>query len=274
MLVSEILALARDKGITRLDVQLLLAHRLNRPRVWVLAHDDEVIDPVITNQLLADFAQRSAGVPIAYLLGEREFHGLILSVTPDVLVPRPETEVLVDWALALLKAMPGPRTVIDLGTGSGAIALAMKNGCDRAQVLATDNSIAALAVARGNAQRLQLTIEFAAGDWWAAVPVHQRFDLVLSNPPYIAAGDSHLEALAHEPRAALTPGGDGLGALCAVIGSAAAHLRPGGWLIVEHGFDQAPAVQRLMIEQGFGSVSTMQDLAGLPRCTAGSHFAV
>ena len=164
MLVSEMLAVAREKSIARLDAQLLLAQRLKQPRVWVLAHDDEVIDPVIANQLLADFAQRSAGVPVAYLLGEREFHGLMLGVTPDVLVPRPETEVLVDWALALLQELPGPRTVVDLGTGSGAIALAIKNGCQRAEVLATDSSLAALAVARGNAQRLHLAIEFAAGD--------------------------------------------------------------------------------------------------------------
>ena len=216
--------------------------------------------------LQAAFARRAAGEPLAYLLGEKEFHGLLLHVDANVLVPRPDTEVLVDWALELLAGMTAPRVVVDLGTGSGAIALAVKHGCPGATVLATDTSPAALDVARGNARRLALDVAFAQSSWWAAL-AGRTFDLILSNPPYIAAGDPHLTALRHEPALALTPGGDGLDALREIVGGAAHHMTPGTWLLLEHGYDQADAVRALLREHGFEGVATRHDLGGQPRCT-------
>jgi release factor glutamine methyltransferase len=264
MRVAEALALARSLGVARLDAQLLLAHHLQRPRVWVLAHDEEHLGAERVAAYSADLQRRARGEPLAYLLGEREFHGLVLHVTPAVLVPRPETEVLVDWALELLAGRTA--SVVDLGTGSGAIALALRHRHPTAAVTATDASLAALAVAAGNAQRLGLAVEFVGGDWWQAV-AGRRFDLALSNPPYVAGDDPHLEALSDEPRAALTPEGDGLAALRRIVVEAPARLYPGAWLLLEHGHDQAPAVQQLLVRRGFEAPQTRQDLAGLPRCT-------
>jgi release factor glutamine methyltransferase len=210
-------------------------------------------------------------VPLAYLVGEREFHGLMLRVTPDVLVPRPDTETLVDWALELLgsdlagKAQP---QVLDLGTGSGAIALAVKHRCPRAQVTAVDSSQGALAVARANAARLGLAVDFLAGDWWSGLDA-RRFHLVLSNPPYIDADDPHLGALKHEPRLALSPGADGLAAIERIAAGAAAHLHQAGWLLLEHGHRQHEATTALLTRHGLRCVSTRTDLAGNPRCTGG-----
>jgi len=266
--VAQALAQARATGVDRLDAQLILAHVLTQGRSWVIAHDDAPLDAPQSDAVRAAFTRRAAGEPLAYLLGEKEFHGLLLQVDANVLVPRPDTEVLVDWALELLANAEAAR-VVDLGTGSGAIALAVKHGCPAATVLATDTSRAALGVARANAQRLALDVAFAPGSWWAAL-AGQRFDLVLSNPPYIAGGDPHLAALQHEPALALTPGGDGLDALREIVGGAAPHMAPGAWLLLEHGYDQAGAVQALLREHGFESVSTRHDLAGQPRCT-GAH---
>lgn len=265
--VADALALARPLGVARLDAQLLLAHRLAKPRAWLLAHDDDALDPAVVGAFAADLAARAAGTPLAYLVGEREFHGLVLKVTPDVLVPRPETELLVDWALELLAGRPDA-AVVDLGTGSGAIALAVKHRVPVARVAASDASTAALAVARANAARLRLAVEFVAGSWWQPFG-GRRFDLALSNPPYIAGDDPHLAALAAEPRSALTPEGDGLAALRAIASGAIAHLAPRGWLLLEHGFDQAPAVSQLLTDFGLRDVQTRDDLAGLPRCTGG-----
>lgn len=262
--MADALARAREAGVARLDAQLLLGHHLRRDRAWLLAHDDAPLGDVQA-AFEAALARRAAGVPLAYLVGEREFRGLPLAVSPAVLVPRPETEGLVEWALEL--AAP-EATVVDLGTGSGAIALAFAQARPRARVAATDASADALAVARGNAQRLGLAVEFLHGDWWQPL-AGRRFDLVLSNPPYIAGDDPHLAALAHEPRAALTPEGDGLAALRTIVAGAPAHLAPGGWLLLEHGFEQAPAVQALLAAAGFGALATRLDLAGLPRCTGG-----
>jgi release factor glutamine methyltransferase len=188
-----------------------------------------------------------------------------------VLVPRPDTECLVDWALDLLRTWPPkpPPRVLDLGTGSGAIAFAVAHSHPAARVSATDLSPAALAVAQANARRLHLAVDFAAGAWWQAIPGDACFDLVLSNPPYIAGDDPHLPALRHEPLLALTPGGDGLAALCEIIGGAAAHLAPGGWLLLEHGWDQADAVAALLGAAGFEQRATRFDLEGRPRCTGG-----
>ncbi len=260
---------------------LLLSHCLQRPRTWLISHDDSAL-PAATAAAFAAGCQKLAdGQPLAYLLGEQEFHGLTLHVTPDVLVPRPDTETLVDWALALLPGLappgepapPGPR-VIDLGTGSGAIALAVAHDCPAAQVTATDLSPAALAVAQGNARRLGLNVRFAEGAWWQAVAPDAQFELVLSNPPYIAGRDPHLPALRHEPTLALTPGGDGLDALRQIISGARQHLAPGGWLLLEHGWDQAAAVRTLLREHQLEPVLTRQDIAGRDRCTGGQLGSV
>ncbi|WP_425261690.1 peptide chain release factor N(5)-glutamine methyltransferase [Rubrivivax sp. RP6-9] len=265
--IADALARARVSGVDRLDVQLLLAHLLQRSRAWLLAHDDAVLAPAQAAAFEAALARRAAGEPLAYIVGEKEFHGLALAVSPAVLVPRPETELLVDWALELLAGQAAP-TVADLGTGSGAVALAVRHRCPAARLTATDASPAALAVARANAERLGLPLQLAAGSWWQALP-GQVFDLVLSNPPYIAGDDHHLPALAHEPRQALTPEGDGLQALRAIVAGAPDHLHAGGWLLLEHGFDQAGAVQALLAAAGFQTIATRTDLAGLPRCTGG-----
>ncbi|MBK1712607.1 peptide chain release factor N(5)-glutamine methyltransferase [Rubrivivax gelatinosus] len=267
MRIREALAAGRELGVDRLDTQLLLAHRLQRTRAWLLAHDDDALEPPVAAQFGADLARRAAGVPLAYIVGEREFHGLALQVTPAVLVPRPDTEVLVDWALELLPPEQ-PAQVLDLGTGSGAIALAVKHARPAVTVVATDVSEAALAVAAANAKRLALEVDFVAGAWWQPL-AGRRFDLVLSNPPYIAGDDEHLPALRHEPRGALTPEGDGLDALRQIVAGAPAQLVPGGWLLLEHGYDQAEAVQALLLGAGFTAVTTRHDLGTQPRCTGG-----
>ena len=263
--VADALRAAKALGLDRLDAQLLLGHVLARPRSWLAAHDDAVLNDAQGAAVDAALARRAAGEPLAYIVGEHGFHGLMLRVDANVLVPRPDTEVLVDWALELLAGRADPR-VADLGTGSGAIALAVKHACPAAAVTATDISPAALAVARSNAERLGLAVTFELGAWWAALE-GRRFDLVLSNPPYIAGADPHLPALRHEPTLALTPGGDGLDALRDIISGADPHLEPGGWLLLEHGFDQADAVQALLRDRGFSDIRTRRDLGGQPRCT-------
>ncbi|HWI11396.1 MAG TPA: peptide chain release factor N(5)-glutamine methyltransferase [Burkholderiaceae bacterium] len=258
---------AKAQGLDRLDAQLLLAHVLARPRSWLLAHDDAALDDPQRGAWQALLARRLTGEPLAYLVGAKEFHGLALQVDANVLVPRPETELLVDWAIERLMAMssPDPR-VVDLGTGSGAIALAVKHAVPPAQVLATDVDPAALQVAQTNARRLGLDIGWRRGSWWSCL-AGERFGLILSNPPYIAGGDPHLAALRHEPALALTPGGDGLDALRAIVAGAADHLGPGGWLLLEHGHDQADAVQALLRAHDFVAIETRRDLGGRPRCT-------
>ncbi|MBI5259678.1 MAG: peptide chain release factor N(5)-glutamine methyltransferase [Burkholderiales bacterium] len=267
--VAQVLALAQARGLDRLDAQLLLGHHLRQGRAWLLAHDDEALPDTVVQAFEADCRRRADEVPLAYLTGEREFHGLPLRVTPDVLVPRPDTETLVDWALErLADSHRGAPTVLDLGTGSGAIALAVAHARPDARVTATDLSPAALAVAQANAQRLGLSLQWAVGSWWQAVP-GRRFDLVLCNPPYIAGDDPHLPALRHEPRLALTPGGDGLAAIRAIVAGAPAALEPGAWLLIEHGWDQAEAVQSLLVQAGFAAVQTRHDIEHRPRCTGG-----
>lgn len=267
--VAQALLEARGLGVDRLDSLMLLADTLACSRTWLLAHDDATLSTEQGSRLRARLARRAAGEPLAYLLGEKEFHGLMLQVDSNVLVPRPDTEVLVDWALELLAGAPD-RNVVDLGTGSGAIALAVKHAQPAATVVATDLSVAALGIARANARRLALDVEFIEGSWWQAVP-QRRFHLVLSNPPYIAGGDEHLAALGHEPALALTPGGDGLDALRCIVAGAAEHLEPGGWLLLEHGFDQADAVRALLRGRGFVGAQMRRDLAGQPRCS-GAHL--
>ena len=265
MLIRDALAQARQAGVDRLDAQWLLGHVLRRDRAWLLAHDDEALPHAATAAWPTLLARRAAGEPLAYVTGERAFCGLTLQVSPAVLVPRPETELLVAGALACLGSAPS-LDVIDLGTGSGAIALAVAHARPDARLLATDANVEALAIASANAQQLALRVRFAQGHWWAAAG-GGRFGLALSNPPYIAERDPHLAALAHEPRTALTSGGDGLDALRQIIASAPAHLLPGAWLLLEHGHDQADAVRTLLLGTGFGPPQTRADLAGLPRCS-------
>ena len=263
--VAQALVAAREFGVDRLDAHLILAWQLGQSRSWLFAHDDAALDAPQAAAIHAALVRRATGEPLAYLLGEKEFHGLLLKVDSNVLVPRPDTELLVDWALEQLAGVTMPR-VVDLGTGSGAIALAVKHARPDALVLATDASPAALDVARVNAHRLALDVAFAQGSWWSALD-DQRFDLVLSNPPYIAGSDPHLAALTHEPALALTPGGDGLDALREIIDGAAARMADGAWLLLEHGYDQAEPVQALMRERGFAEIATRRDLGGQPRCT-------
>ena len=268
MTVDGALARARALGIERLDAMLLLAHHLMRSREWLLAHPDDTLDADAQAGFEADCRRRADDVPLAYLTGRREFHGLALSVGPDVLVPRPDTETLADWAIervAALPATPCPR-VVDLGTGSGALALAIAAACPHAEVTATDASEPALAVASGNAQRLGLPVRLRHGDWWEAV-AGERFDLAVCNPPYVAADDPHLPALRHEPRQALVAGDGGLAALRRVVTHARAHLA--GWLLLEHGWDQADAVHTMLSQSGFVDIEAHRDLHGQWRCTGG-----
>ena len=277
--VSDLMAQARRTGVDRLDAQLLLGRLLQQPRAWLIAHDDHALEPALAQDFMAQLAERARGVPLAYLLGEREFHGLMLRVTPDVLVPRPDTEVLVDWALELLAGhdhdLPladrsTPTTVADLGTGSGAIALALKHARPTALVCAVERSPAALALAHANGQRLSLPVEWLQGDWFAPL-AGRRFDLIVSNPPYIDGADAHLAALHAEPIAALTPGPDGLADLRRLARDAPPHLQSGGWLVLEHGHDQGAAVRSLLQAAGLERVQTRRDLGGQERCTAGRH---
>ncbi len=275
--VSDLLALARRAGVDRLDAQLLLGRVLQQPRAWLIAHDDHALDAVQAQDFMTQLAERARGVPLAYLLGEREFHGLLLRVTPEVLVPRPDTEVLVDWALELLADLDRgaphgdhgtPPTVADLGAGSGAIALALKHAHAAAQVCGVERSPSALAVARANGERLGLPVEWLQGDWFAPL-AGRRFDLIVANPPYIDGADAHLAALHAEPITALSPGPDGLADLRVLAQDAPLHLQPGGWLLLEHGHDQGAAVRALLQDAGLALVQTRRDLGGQERCTAG-----
>jgi release factor glutamine methyltransferase len=256
-------------GLERLDAQLLLLHALGRPqhdRAWLLAHDTDALDPEAEMRYISLARRRAAGTPLAYLTGVREFYGLELQVDRRVLDPRPDTETLVDWALECLLDIPAP-AVVDLGTGSGAIALALKTRRSDAQVTAVDTSADALAVAQANAQRLRLDVRFLQGHWLNGRS--ERFHLIVSNPPYIAEGDPHLERLGHEPRVALTSGPEGLDAIRAIVAQAPRHLLPGGWLLLEHGWDQAAAVRALLVAAGLSSVASRRDLAGIERCSGG-----
>lgn len=266
--IAAVLARARAMGVDRLDAQLLLEHVLQRPRSWLLAHDDAVLTEPQHTAVEQLMQRRADGEPLAYLTGEKEFHGLLLHVAPAVLIPRPDTETLVDWALALLQAGPASPRVLDLGTGSGAIALALKHRHPSAIVTAIDASAEALAVAAGNAQRIGADVRFLLGDWWSGVE-NEPFDLVVSNPPYIALEDEHLPALRHEPTLALTSGVDGLDALRTIISGAPPRLATSGWLLLEHGHDQAAAVRQLLQASGFSNVQTRQDLAEIGRCSGG-----
>ncbi len=252
------------------EVELLLGHALGRDRAWLYAHADDALDAADGERFHALLTRRAAGEPIAYLTGRREFWSLDLAVTSDVLIPRAETELLVELALQRI-SQNVKVDIADLGTGSGAIALALAKERPQARVVATDCSTAALAVARGNAGRLHIAnVDFAQGDWCAALGT-RKFDLIASNPPYIAAADVHLQQgdLRFEPRAALASGADGFEAIRAIVRTAPACLQPGGWLMFEHGHEQAIAVRDLLEKSGFVEVFTERDLEGRERVTGG-----
>ncbi|WP_295977135.1 peptide chain release factor N(5)-glutamine methyltransferase [uncultured Variovorax sp.] len=267
--VAQALAASTALGVDRLDAQLLLLHALGRAphdRAWLLAHDTDAMPDAAWSALAAQLSRRRAGEPVAYLLGEKEFHGLSLQVDARVLVPRPDTETLVEWALQCLEGQAAPR-VLDLGTGSGAIALALQHARPDAQVDAVDASADALAVARANAARLGLPVRFAQADWLYGAGT--GYTAIASNPPYIAAGDPHLPALSHEPSSALVSGADGLDDIRRIVQDAPAHLAEGGWLLLEHGHHQAAAVRDLLAARGFAEVQSRDDLAGIQRCSGG-----
>jgi release factor glutamine methyltransferase len=255
----------------RHEAEILLAAALGKTRAWIMAHPEErILDCDATDRYEAYVTRRSHGEPVAYVLGEKEFWSLPLEVTPDVLIPRPETELVVELALTHLPRDREVR-VLDLAAGSGAIALALARELPRAIVIGADISEAAIAVARRNAQRLGITnVVFRTGSWFDPV-AEERFDLIASNPPYIAETDDRVEpgVRRFEPHDALFAGTDGLAALRFIIGAAGRHLSTGGWLVVEHGDRQGLAVRTLLSAAGFADVNTRQDLAGLDRCTEG-----
>ncbi|MDB5885120.1 MAG: [protein release factor]-glutamine N5-methyltransferase [Polaromonas sp.] len=278
---AQALAAARQLGLERLDAQLLLLHALEKPhtgRSWLLAHDTDALAQEVADAYLALCQRRTAGEPLAYIVGRKEFFGLSLRVDARVLVPRPDTETLVEWSLdrLLLPGMPIGALVLDLGTGSGAIALALAHSLEasgrKAQVTAVDFSPGALELARENARQLGLAVSFIESSWLEQVS--GRFHLIASNPPYIAQADPHLDALRHEPQQALTAGPDGLDDIRCIIRQAPDHLLPGGWLLLEHGYDQAVQVRELLARQGFLQVQSRPDLAGIARCSGGQWPAL
>jgi len=263
-------SLALEAGTARIEVQCLLQSVLQVPRVYLLAHPERMLtdsELMHYNELLQ---RRLGGEPIAYILGEREFFGLNFKVTPATLIPRPDTELLVELAVQRLPARERS-AVLDLGTGSGAIALALAQTCPQADVIACDASAAALAVAQENAQALRISnVNFVLSDWFAALG-KQQFNLIVSNPPYIAAGDPHLAQgdVRFEPVSALVAGHDGLDDIRQIIKQATVHLLPMGWLLLEHGYDQAAAVRSLLQQADFGEIFSACDLSGTERVTGG-----
>jgi release factor glutamine methyltransferase len=256
------------KRIDSGDARLLLAHALQRSPTWLFAHGDDPIEQVDLRRFESLLARRAQGEPVAYLTGRRAFWSFDLMVSPQTLIPRPETERLVELALARIGLQSGLR-MADLGTGSGAIALALAHERPQAQVVAVDMSAGALEVARANARSLGLSnIEFRIGDWLQPL-AGERFDLIASNPPYIADGDPHLVDLRYEPEQALASGRDGLDAIRSIVRDAPAHLHSGGWLLLEHGWDQGDAVRGLLQGAGYDSVETCRDLEDRDRVTLG-----
>ena len=264
-------ALDIDPGSARIEVQCLLQAVLQVNRAWLLAHPEHSLDADRHARYMALFERRLAGEPIAYLLGEREFYGLTFKVLPATLIPRPETELLVDLALQRIP-QHGMCRVLDLGTGSGAIALSIAHARPDAEVVAVDASPAALEIAQLNAQRLNLgNVRLLRSDWFSALN-SESFDMIVSNPPYIAAGDVHLAQgdVRFEPRAALVSGTDGLDDIRRICSQAKAHLRPKGWLIFEHGYDQAARVRALLQQSGLEEIFSARDLSGIERVSGGA----
>lgn len=280
MTVAQALVAARGFfGLDKLDADLLLLHAhgvaagaLHASRSWLLTHDTDLLADGVRDCYRQCAMRRQAGEPVAYIVGEKDFYGLALAVDARVLVPRPDTETLVDWALERLSGVPrapgdAAFRVLDLGTGSGAIALAIKRNRPACEVDAVDASGAALAVAQANADRHGLVIRMVQSHWFDAID--GQYDCIVSNPPYVAEDDVHLTALVHEPLQALASGSDGLRDIRQIVLGAPTHLLPGGWLLLEHGHDQGLAVQSLLGTAGFQNLSRRRDLAGHWRCTGG-----
>ena len=259
--------LLRESGLPRLEAELLLCSVLGCERVRLIARAEEAVESSRARSAHARFARRRAGEPVSYITGWREFYGLALRVTPEVLIPRPETERLVELALERLPALA---RVLELGTGSGAIAIALATERPGLGIVATDVSKAALALARRNARDHGVEIAFVLSDWFDALGPEQ-FDLIVANPPYVAAGDAHLERgdVRFEPRLALVGGEDGLDCIRKIAADARTRLRVGGWLLLEHGYDQKDRCVELLLELGYADVGDFQDLAGWPRVCAG-----
>lgn len=281
-------ALSLDHGTARTEVQMLLGRALHVSRTYLLAHPEQTLDGAQVADYRTLLQRRLAGEPVAYILGEREFYGLTFTVAPATLIPRPETELLVELALQRilpfsrgLEATPGGERegrrearVLDLGTGCGALALAIAHARPDVSCVAVDASPEALAVAQENARRLNIgNVRLLQGDWFSAL-AGECFDLIVSNPPYIANGDAHLAQgdLRFEPRAALVSGEDGLGDIRRIVAGARAHLNPGGWLLFEHGYEQAAPSRDLLRQAGFGVVFSSRDLAGIERVSGGRNL--
>ena len=250
-----------------LENRILLCHALGLNRVGLITQSDRVLSAAETAVLTTLMARRMAGEPIAYIVGRREFFGLDFCVTDAVLIPRPDTELLVE--LALERLLPGA-SVLDMGTGSGAIAVAIAHTRPDARVSALDASVDALAVARANAAANGATVRLLHSDWFSALG-SESFDLIVANPPYIASGDRHLSEgdLRFEPICALTDHADGLAALRAIVAGAASHLAPGAWLLLEHGYDQAARVRQLLTKHGYAGAQSWRDLSGIERVSGG-----
>lgn len=267
-------ALGLQKREARLEARVLIARALDVDHAWLIAHDTDPTTPSQQRAIESLIARRAAGEPVAYILGEREFFGLHLAVTPAVLIPRPDTELLVEAALQRLPEHTAC-SVLDLGTGSGAVAIALARKRPMADVVAVDASAEALAVAQANVPRLGVdNVQCVAGNWYSALGGKQ-FDMIVSNPPYIPAADPHLEMgdLRFEPRNALASGSDGLHDLRVIIDGAPAHLASGGWLLLEHGWNQGAACRALLETRGFSETRTLRDLAGHERVSLGRHHS-
>ena len=261
-----------SRRIARLDARLLLEHVCGCTYADLIAHPDRELSSDQAARFASLLARREAGEPLAYLVGSAFFCGLEFAVSPAVLIPRPETEVLVEQAMDRVKGLAAPR-IVDMGTGSGIVAILLAQRCPAADVTAVDVSAAALAVARANADRHKVRVRSLEGDWYGPLG-DERFDLIVSNPPYVVAGDPHLQqnGLPFEPQMALTDavaGGDGLACIRALIASASRHLLPAGWLLIEHGYDQAVQVRELLRATGFSEVSSWRDDAGIERVSGG-----
>lgn len=268
--MSTLRSLLQNSALPPLEFQMLWQQVLDVPRVWLIAHNTEPLSDTHVRQFQQLEARRLAGEPMAYILGHREFMGHDFTVTPAVLIPRPETELLVEAALDFLQGRASAR-VLDLGTGSGAVAVSIAAACPWATVVGTDISAEAIAIASQNARDLGVHVGLLIGSWYDALAGHKGFDLILSNPPYIAADDLHLTSgdLRHEPPSALTDHADGLSALAHIIRGASPWLMPGGALFLEHGWDQARSVRELLQQSRFQRVLSLTDLAGIQRVSGG-----
>lgn len=268
-------ALGLDAGSARIEVQCLLQAVLQVNRAFLLTHPEQQLGTAQHAHYIALLERRLGGEPIAYILSEREFYGLVFRVTPATLIPRPDTELLVELALQRIPQQ-GVFRVLDMGTGSGAIALSIAHARPDIEVVAVDASQAALEVAQFNAQRLTIrNARLLRSDWFSALQ-DERFDLIVSNPPYVASADAHLAQgdVRFEPPTALASGADGLDDIRRIAAQAKAHLAPGGWLLFEHGYDQAERVRALLLQAGFSGIFSARDLAGIERVTGGCAWEV